>query len=261
MIIKSDKKIIKNMGFLEDQQGIINRFIREKGGWNTHLENTKQFIIDAIQNISPKENVIVLGTGWLLDVPYLELSQSFKNCYFVDISHPAQIKHKLRKHTNIKLIKYDITGGIIQNTYNAIKKYQKKNEKIPIKNLLKKPENWGVAPEIKPNLVISVNLLNQLDILITEKLKKYDIYTENEIAAFKKAIQQIHVNTLKENKAILITDYKENQFDDNDKKINEKKLIFVELPPKKQTWTWNFDKNKTYYTDRNTEFEVMAVKF
>ena len=116
-------RILRKFGFKKDQNGIINRYLREKGGWETHLTNTKDVILHSSKN-KEKESCLVLGSGWLLDVPIDNLKDTFKKVYLVDIVHPKQITHKYRKYKNIEFIKVDISG-YIEPVYNFIKKNRK----------------------------------------------------------------------------------------------------------------------------------------
>ncbi len=260
MFFSKEKKILKEMGFLSDQLGIMNRYIREEGAWENHLENTKNYILKKAKQIRNKQQIVVLGTGWLLDIPYHELSLMFSNCYFVDIWHPQQIKHKIQKYPNIQLVSYDITGGIIKNAYKAQEKYKKQGIKTSVDKLLCTPQNWGLPDSLHPDLVVSVNLLNQLDILIVDNLKKSAIYSEEELQKLTTKIQQIHVEALKKHRTILISDIKEIHFDDDNNITGKKTLVFVDLQKIEKKWIWDFDLTKNYYPDRNTRFEVIAVE-
>ena len=82
------------MGYLRDQDGVMNRYLSERGNWNEHLDLTKDFIA---QSFIQKEldTVAILGSGWLLDVPLEKLIPRFKHIYLVDIWHPRQIRRKV----------------------------------------------------------------------------------------------------------------------------------------------------------------------
>jgi len=43
MIVTCKKTTLRKLGFLSDQEGIINRYIREEGAWNPHLIKTREF--------------------------------------------------------------------------------------------------------------------------------------------------------------------------------------------------------------------------
>ncbi len=253
-----DKKILKKFGFKHDQQGIINRYIRESGGWEKHLKNTKEFIIQSAQ-LKDKKSCTILGSGWLLDVPLDKLSQLFDKVQLIDIVHPAQITHKVKKLKNVEIIETDITG-LMNPVYHFMKKAKKSNltlDQIEATHI----DLW--FQDIKnTDFVVSVNILNQLDILICDYIKKFDIYSEQEIKEFRKIIQQNHLDFLPKGKSCLITDFEEVNLDGSNEVIQTKKLIHINLPlsKHKKKWQWNFDMNQTYHKDYNTIFKVVGME-
>ena len=76
------------MGYLSDQKGIMNRYLNQQGGWDSHLDNSKRFI-ERSAFLKNKRSVAVLGSGWLLDVPIDYIAQEFGEVYLVDIAHPV----------------------------------------------------------------------------------------------------------------------------------------------------------------------------
>lgn len=270
MLLSKKSKYIKAIGFKHDQQGIVRRYMREHNNWDNHLHNCKRFIIKAAAQ-KQKQSVMVLGSGWLLDVPVDELVKRFKKVYLVDIIHPPQIRHKMRKYDNAELIEADITGGAVQNLYNFIKNNRKQN----INNA--SPMLWdNIVPSIsfqnlgfagyhqsEIDFVISLNLLNQLDILLVDYIKKYNYFSESDIIQFKKKIQQKHLAGLPENKSCLITDYEELNYSTSYELIRKKTLVHATLPKPKQKeqWQWYFDSKQYYHHDAKTVFNVIAIDF
>ena len=253
------KNPIKIMNFINDQKGIINRYFREEGAWNKHLQASKNFIIKASKD-KEKNTVVILGSGWLLDVPLQELSEIFKKIYLVDIVHPKEIQHKIKKYGNqVQLIKADITGGAIDEIYNYVNHFKKKKEKKDLKNIKFKDLDFLKNADY----IVSLNLLNQLDILIVDYLKQFNIYEEIEILNFRKRIQEHHLQILSKNKSCLITDFEELIYnkDGNLEKTNS--LIFANLPKEKfiENWKWDFDKTQNYYHNKITILNVLAISF
>jgi len=66
--MKKRSQSIRRMGFIKDQEGIMNRYLRESSQWKEHLEHTRKFIRESFAQ-TEAETVAVLGSGWLLDVP------------------------------------------------------------------------------------------------------------------------------------------------------------------------------------------------
>ena len=98
-----DKRTIRKMKFISDQEGIMNRYLREKDHWDLHLNRTKKFILDSFIK-KERRSVAVLGSGWLLDLPLNELVNRFEKILLVDINHPAQIRNKVRSYNNVEVV-------------------------------------------------------------------------------------------------------------------------------------------------------------
>ena len=204
---------MKEMGYSSDQDGIIDRYLRENQNWKEHLENTKKFIIDAAET-KRKNTAVVIGSGWWLDVPVESLSQMFSVVYLVDIRHPQQIRHKAKKTSNIQLIETDCSG-FVEEVYNLVKN-QKANASQPdLEKLMPTNFNFGLPSSISPDFIVSVNILNQLNILICDYLKRKMKYSAEELFSFAQRIQRVHLENLIPSKSCLITDYEELIYDES----------------------------------------------
>jgi len=253
-----DRKILRKFGFKKDQQGIISRYIRESGGWENHIKNTKEYILKSAVKKEQK-TCVILGSGWLLDVPIDELSQLFDKVKLIDIVHPTQITHKVKKFENVEVIETDITG-FIETVYQFMKKSKK--TKLGLNKIEAVYTDSWFNDMKNTDFVVSVNILNQLDILICDFINTFDIYKEQEILEFRKIIQQNHLNALPKGKSCLITDYKELRLDDNDIEIESKALVHIDLPKTSslKKWQWAFDMSKTYHKDFKTVFKVVGME-
>ncbi len=260
MFKRSAFSIYKKMGFKTDSQGIMKRYLVEKNNWAKHLENTKQFILKSAAT-KRKGTAVILGTGWLLDVPADELLTIFDTIYFVDIVHPEQIKHKYRHSKNLHFIETDITG-IAKNLYLASRNF-KKTGKINLLSLLPSWENFGLAKGLSIDFCVSVNMLNQLDILLIEYLSPFKLYSKNELDAFRKSIQQQHINTMPVGQSCLCTDFIEISSPFDNSETATKKLVFANLPKANFSaqWDWHFDLNGNYHKEKKTVFKVYGIDF
>ena len=124
-----------------------------------------------------------------------------------------------------------------------------------------KPEKPDLP--IKPDGYISLNILNQLDILLVDYLKRKNVRIVNtEIKKFRKTIQEFHLNWISKKPGCLITDVREiNQVQDQE--AEEKKLLYAELPKAKrvQEWIWDFDLSGNYHPDTKTQMKVKALEW
>ncbi|HBF89210.1 MAG TPA: hypothetical protein DDX39_11265 [Bacteroidales bacterium] len=250
-----EKKILKKMDFLSDQKGIIRRFEREEKNWIPHLENTKNKITKSIGGKNNK-CVIVLGSGWCLDVPLHDLSQNFETVHLVDIFHPSHIQKEVQKFSNVKLIEADITNGLIEKAFYFVQK-NKKATTFDFNELLSIPK----IDISDYDFIVSVNILNQLDILIVDYLQKYLKISSENIENTRRFIQNYHIEMMPAKKSLLISDFEEILFDKKDIERSRKKLIYSNLfnPEVGEKWIWKFDTKKMYNTNYKTYFNVIAI--
>jgi len=252
------QRILKKMGLIQDQDGIMKRYLNEGENWESHIKNTSDFIKECLTGSGAK-SVSILGSGWMLDIPQRFLADNFELVLFYDLRHPRQLKHKYRKQRNFQFIEMDLTGGILEKAYRVLNGKRKVN----ISNL----EEELIVPPLKfpiySDFIVSVNILNQLDILIVDYLKGKIEIPNTIIERLRRNIQQNHLNILEPGKSLLITDFEEISLDSDREKLGSKPLIYTALPqPKKQNqWTWKFDTQFTYHQNCLTNFEVMALMF
>jgi len=242
-------KIIKNRHYTIDQNGIMNRYLTEKKNWQEHLNNSKQYILDCISNKN-YNTLAILGSGWLLDVPVDDILKQGVKLYLLDINHPKQIVNKYKNEKNITFIKTDLTNNLTEKINYA----KDINDFINIVN------NNSIIYFNKYDFVVSLNLLNQLDILLCDLLKKKFTVNNNDLINIRQTIQQNHLTGLSKGKGCIITDYNEINYK---KQINEgvsKQLIYVSLDnlKNKKEWIWNFDTKETYNSNLKTVFKVIS---
>lgn len=250
------KKILRKMGYLSDQKGIINRYLREQENWSDHVENTRQFIIESVRDAQP-QSIAVLGSGWLIDFP---LEDVYSVCPIIelhDIQHPPQIIRKIRDMEEVTPILSDISGGMIRSVWDFVSENREVNN---IRNLQGIEYRYPVRPDCY--FCISLNILNQLDILLIDFLKKYFNLNEQVCNDFRKFVQSSHVEMLG-SKSCLITDVEEIRKSFNTHEEIRKNLIYIDLPEGKKTgeWMWDFDSAGLYHEKSSTKMRVKAISF
>ena len=244
----------RRAGYVSDQNGIRNRFLRESGNWQSHLQSTRGFIIKEAQQAEKHQSVAVLGSGWLYDVPLDELSQMFDKVTLVDIVHPEPVKIRAARMSNVQLVTADLTGGAVQQAMRS-SSFHSFLEWLP---------SAALALDLSEfDLVVSVNLLNQLDILLCDYLRKRFMVSDTELLNVRKMVQQQHIDWLPHGRTCLITDYCQVDIPLDGAPETETKLVHVDLPhtPPDAEWEWVFDTNQRYSEKNNTIFKVMAVCF
>jgi len=248
-----ERKILRRMNYISDQQGILRRYLREEGGWNSHLDHCSEFIL-RILKYNATEQLVVLGSGWLLDFPVEKILPLVKKVYLVDVHFPPQILKKAENSDKIECVNADITGGLIKNIYDKLG-HSKKNFQIP--EFVPKP----VISKENGKLVISLNIMNQLDILIIDYIRKNIELHDADILKLRKNIQDAHLQMLSENAFILISDYREILMNSKGKILEERDLIFSQLPSGDETdeWEWSFDTHRLYNAHADTIMKVKAI--
>ena len=256
--MKEGAKIIRRMGFVRDQEGIMNRYIGEPAQWQHHLEKTRSFIAGSFTD-SKAESVAVLGSGWLLDVPLNDLRKRFGHVYLVDIHHPPQIRKKIADMERVELVEEDLTGGAIEQVWNLLRK-NKSN--IPATRLVEQISLNPPLSGIQPDALISVNLLNQLDILLCDHIRRKLPYQQELSVSFRAAIQNFHLEWLTKKAGCLVTDTAEVRIPFKGE-ASSKSLLYTDLPDgiRRDSWQWDFDSRGTYHPGARTRMEVQAVEW
>lgn len=236
-----------------DQQGIINRFLAEEENWKEHLFKCKKCILESLPN-EKVASVAILGSGWLLDVPVDELMEKTDNLILVDINHPRQIVNKYKNNPKITFVKADLTNNLVQRlkiskTYNEFLSYLESIKPLDFLN--------------QYSQVVSLNLLNQLDILLCDLLMKKFILKEENIVSVREKIQSAHLRSLPKGNSLIITDYEEINYLVSIDDFSSKNLIYTDLSEVNvlNEWLWKFDTHQTYRKNYYTTFKVLAGNY
>lgn len=251
----SYRRIIHKMGYYNYQRGLIYHHLDEEGSWNDHLGNCRSFILNAVDKYKPSV-ITVLGSGWLLDLPLAEMTEIAELINLVDIVHPPEVKDQVKDLGNVVLKEDDVSGGLIGEVW-------KKAGKRTIFNRLKTISDIEVneyKPGFDPGMVISLNILTQLETLPVNLLVKKSKVNAGEILNFRKRVQQMHLQFLKKHRTVLITDCSE-IIKDSSGRSDEIPSLLADLPDTIMTkeWTWNFDFRKSDFYSKKSVFKVKAL--
>lgn len=243
------------MGYYDYQSGLIYRHLNQESGWDSHLDKCRKYILRAIDILKPGK-VTVLGSGWLLELPIAEIVEKTGKVALVDIIHPPDVVRQAGEIDNVELIESDVTGGLIENVWKKISKYP----------FFRKADNLeGIiiaeyVPLSDPGLIISLNLITQLEVLPVRYLKKKARINDKEMYRFRKTIQERHLDLLSKYNSLLLTDYEE-VITSKSGEIKRVSTLLADLPPgtDKEDWTWDFDlKGADYYNSRSV-MHVVAI--
>jgi hypothetical protein len=252
---ESYKRILYKLGYYNYQHGFIVRHINQDEGWNSHLEKCRNFILRAIEIHKPVK-VTVLGSGWLLELPLAEMLEMVNNVCLIDIIHPPDVVRQVSKMKRVELKTEDISGGLIDEIWKHTSRLSFLS-KLKSLSMITIPE---YKPDRDPGMVISLNILTQLETLPVKQLLKKSTADEEAINRFRKEIQDKHIRFLKGNKSVLITDVKE-VFTLRSGLITEKQTALASLPEGiyREDWTWDFDLKRSDYFEKRSVLNVSAI--
>jgi hypothetical protein len=251
---QSYRRILHKMGYYDYQHGLIFRQLKQDNEWDSHLKNCRNFILHAADIIKP-EKITVLGSGWLLEFPLAELAERTENICLIDILHPKEVVEQVKQLKNVELVEEDVSGGLIKEVWL-------KAGKRTFFNRLSSLENIKI-PEFRmedPGMLISLNILTQLESLPVKFLRKKVKVSEADFYNFRKNIQESHIKFLKKHKSVVITDTHE-VFLKTAGGTNDIKTLFADLPNgiHKKSWRWDFDIKGLDYNTKRSVFEITAI--
>ncbi|MDX9724996.1 MAG: hypothetical protein RBT38_01315 [Bacteroidales bacterium] len=248
------RRILSRMGYYNYQRGLIYHHLDEQGSWDTHLKKCRGFILKAAEIIKPSL-ITVFGSGWLLDLPLSELHERTPEIILVDIVHPPEVREQITKLGGVSLVELDVSGGLISEVWKKAGKRTILN-RLPSLETVQIP---GFDPGFDPGMVVSLNILTQLEALPAEYLRKKTGACEKDLLLFRKTVQQRHLDFLNRHKSVIITDTSE-IITEKSGKVKEVKSLLAELPDSdvRDEWTWNFEsRNRDYYRARSV-FKVIG---
>jgi hypothetical protein len=247
--------MLTRMGYYNYQSGLIYRHLNQEGGWDHHQEHCRQFILNAIKAIRP-EKITVLGSGWLLDLPFAEMVENTKKIRLVDIIHPPDVVLQAGELKNVELIEDDISGGLIKEVWEKGRNYSLFRKRRKLTDIVI-PE---YSLEEDPGMVISLNILTQLESQLVAFLRKRVRIREDQFDNFKAAIQKKHLDFLLKHNSVIVTDYAE-ILTDKSGKSRTVPTLFTELPAGKvrEEWIWNFDHTGADFYNTRSQFKVVAL--
>lgn len=253
----SYRRVLNRMGYYNYQRGLIYHHLDEEGSWNSHLGNCRAFIMKAMELRKPAK-VTVFGSGWLLDLPLREMAETGVHICLVDIVHPPEVKEQVARLEKVTLIEDDVSGGLISEVW------EKARRRFLI-NRLRTPDSIDVReymPGSDPGMVISLNILTQLENLPLEFLKRRSGGDEEAFMRFRRRVQEKHIGFLKKHPSVLITDISE-VITESSGRINEIPSVVVDLPEAQQTdeWTWHFEEKRPDFFRKKSAFMVRAMMF
>src|SRR5262245_54703536 len=105
---------LRDMGCLREMLGIRRRRERYRDAWEPHCQRSRGLILRAAARSRLHRKAVILGSGWLHDVPLTDLAQRFQEVVLVDLFHPFSVRRLMRRHSNVRLLEFDVTETLME---------------------------------------------------------------------------------------------------------------------------------------------------
>ena len=118
----------------------------------------------------------------------------------------------------------------------------------------------NLSLDYDPGMVISLNILTQLESLLLILLKRDQKSKKKNINLFRAEIQKKHIDFLMKHKSVLISDYAE-VITNRSGSIKTIPTLLTDLPACQfsEEWTWNFDQTGADLYNSRSQFKIVAL--
>jgi hypothetical protein len=222
---------LREMGYLRELHGIRRRFRQCRAAWEPHCRQTRELILSAVRRCPARRKAIVMGSGFLHDVPLAELSAAFDHVVLVDLLHPLQARWQARRYRNVEFVATDVTATV-ESVWQAVE--------VPGTALPRSHPDEFLGDE-EVDFAASVNLLSQLPCLPERYLRDVGGYPEAEIVAYCRDVVQAHLDYLRRLPGVvaLIADVEMVTVSQTGRELARKNTLYgVPLPFAGQQWVW-----------------------
>jgi hypothetical protein len=242
------------MGYYDYQNSFIRRHVAHGSGWDVHLENCRRYILKAIDRYRP-HRITALGSGWLLELPLVEMLEMADEVVLVDIVHPPDVSKQVEGLKGVRVVERDLSGGLVEEVWRW-------RRSMPF---FRRPANLAglrvpdYRQEEDPGLIISLNLLTQIDVLPVRFLRRTARIDRQELDSFRREVQEKHIAYLSQHTSVLITDCEEITTNVRGRSSGEKTLV-AGIPEcaDREEWTWSFNIEGTDYYNSSSVLKVLA---
>lgn len=247
------RRILHRMGYYSYQDGLIRRHHDQDEGWLGHERKCRDFILKALDTVRPS-TVTVLGSGWLMELPLAEMAEKCSLIRLVDIIHPPGVKEQTAAMGNVELIEDDVSGGIIKEVWNKAGRRTYFNRLDTLRSI----EIPGYRLPDDAGMVISLNILTQIESLPERLLRKKARAGEEEFVEFRKRLQQDHITMLQKYRSVLISDTEEIVIDRRGNRVERQTMLVSPGQEAAGEWIWDFDLSGYDSSIRKSLFRVKA---
>ncbi len=246
-------KIARKFGLVYHSVALKHRFKRCRHSWESHIQNCHRVIRQAVDNVSEKNHLVILGSAHLHEIPKPILENEFKKVTLVDLVHPLSVRIWARKFPHIELIEKDLSGFLNRLT-----------EFNDAELLLSEIQKSALPFHFSADLVISSNLISQLHLIAIDYLAKKKIQAhENFNDRIGQVFSNQHLAALKNCKSkILLYGDRETIYRDAAKNITYRGGFKINLNDFSliNKWTWQIAPLGEFSRRESIEMMVEAYK-
>jgi hypothetical protein len=175
------------MGYKRELFGIRRRWRQWRRAWQPHCDHTRRLRQRSAAESSRRRKAVVLGSGFLHDVPFDELCGSFERVVLVDLIHPFSTRQRARRR-GVELLAADVSETV-EKVWLAV---ERPGTPLP-----------GSHPHLflgdeDVDFVASVNLLSQLPCMPEHYLLRWMLHPREQVAAYCRDVVEAHLNYLRQ---------------------------------------------------------------
>lgn len=224
----------RKFGYLHQSIALQYRAQRCQSWWRPHLlqcqAEVERATTRALEEFPDLSDVVILGSGPLLEIPLATLEKAFRHIYCVDLVHPKAVQRLARGKPKLRLIEADLNG-----LSDSLAKLQPGDtaESMSLNDLLDEPA--------RPALWISANLWSQLQRVPCHFLQKKG-WSEEQLVPLASQLQRRHWQALKEVSGLrlLYSDYRLEMVNSRDRITQVEETVAPELLPEfDRKWLWD----------------------
>lgn len=222
----------RRLGYLKEAIAIRARQRRLGPAWQSHLERSRETILEGMARCARRRTALVLGSGPLLDIPLAELAAAFETVLLVDVVHLRGARSLAARHANVALVSRDVTG--------FVEDFEKRVAAGWTGHPVPAPTAFHDDPAV--DFVVSANLMAQLPIFPAAALRRRNALADNDFERFCRAVMQAHLDYLRafDRPVCLITEIRREALDRSGKLVQGQDALFGLRPPEGgREWNWD----------------------
>lgn len=217
---------LRRLGLAGDGVRLWARRARCSAEWAAHEAQCHAIVRRAMEGLSRRRKVLVLGSGLVRDVPIEALSRAFDEVLLVDAVHLPVTRLRLTRYRNLRFVTADLTGVARWLIGEAPSR----------EDVL---TSFHADPDI--DLVISANLLSQLPLAPESWAEEHPARIPMPTAELARTIVDWHLADLARCNAhvCLLTDTRQREIDVSGRIVADDDLLHgAALPHPDEAWDW-----------------------